>query len=129
MPKKKVVKRGRPPHKLAKVITKDTPRAEIERWMRERLKGGLMGYMQKLYSEIDAVDKPELKARLLMELLTFLAPKLKAMEVTGQVDATQPINIVFAQATPTEKIAHTPVEQITETIIEAEELEDSEEEE
>jgi len=72
-------KRGRP----AGVPNKNNL---VRAWIEHNYTDGFDGYVQNLIDTIELIDKPTEKARLLLGLMEYIAPKLKHVDTTIGLD-------------------------------------------
>lgn len=72
----------------------------VRSWIEENYNGGVEGYVENILTTIEQIQKPDEKARLLLQLLEFIAPKLKSIDSTLSMDPDSgQITIVYATAT------------------------------
>ena len=68
----------------------------VRSWIEQNYKGGIGGYVENILKTIDEVSDPKSKASLLVQLLAYIAPQLKAVDTTLAVDPSSGlITIVY----------------------------------
>lgn len=73
----------------------------IDEWLAEFV--NTQHFQAAIEGEISALEKPQDRLRIRLELLSYLAPKVKGVDPTPQDQRVRDIKITYVQARPPKK--------------------------